>query len=54
MTVPSGKRMIDQFAASGEIPTFKLGGTWRFRKIDLERWIASRTGKAAFDGKRGE
>lgn len=49
----AGKRTIYRLAASGEIPAFKLGGTWRFRKSDLDRWIASRTGEAAFDDERG-
>jgi len=48
----AGKRTIYRLAASGEIPAFKLGGTWRFRKSDLERWIASRTGETAFDDER--
>lgn len=42
-----GKRTIYRLAASGEMPAFKLGGTWRFSKADLERWIASRTSEAA-------
>jgi excisionase family DNA binding protein len=49
----AGKRTIYRLAASGEIPAFKLGGTWRFRKADLEWWIASRTGETAFDDERG-
>jgi excisionase family DNA binding protein len=49
----AGKRTIYRLAASGEILVFKLGGTWRFRKADLKRWIASRTGKATFDDERG-
>ena len=48
-----GKRTVYRLAAAKEIPAFKVGGIWRFRKADLERWIASRTGKAAFDGERG-
>ena len=26
-------------AAKGEIPGFKVGGSWRFRKNEIERWI---------------
>lgn len=48
-----GKRTVYRLAAAKKIPAFKVGGIWRFRKADLERWIASRTGKAAFDGERG-
>ena len=48
-----GKRTLYRLAAHGEIPAFKVGGTWRFRKSDLERWIASRTGETASDAERG-
>ncbi len=48
----SGKRTIYRLAASGKIPAFKLGGTWRFRKSDLGRWIANRTGERAFTDER--
>jgi excisionase family DNA binding protein len=25
--------------AKGEIPSFKVGGSWRFRKIEIDTWI---------------
>jgi excisionase family DNA binding protein len=34
-------RMVNQ----GNIPGFRLGGGWRFRRSDLEKWIASLTAK---------
>ncbi len=27
-------------AAKGDIPAFKVGGAWRFRKSEIEKWIA--------------
>ena len=45
----AGKRTVYRLAADKKIPAFKLGGTWRFRKADLERWIAQQT---TGDGKR--
>lgn len=36
----AGKRTVYRLAKKGEIPAFKLGGTWRFRRSELERWIA--------------
>ena len=42
----AGKRTVYRLAASGQIPAFKLGGTWRFRRGELDQWIASRIGKA--------
>ena len=38
----AGKRTVYRLAAGGNIPAFKLGGTWRFRRGDLDRWIANR------------
>ena len=37
----AGKRTVYRLAASGEIPAFKLGGTWRFRRSELYQWIAA-------------
>jgi excisionase family DNA binding protein len=48
----AGKRTVYRLAASGKLPTFKLGGTWRFRRGDLDKWIASRIGKNAIDHER--
>lgn len=28
-----------RLAAKGDIPGFKVGGSWRFRKAEIERWI---------------
>lgn len=37
----AGKRTVYRLAANGEIPAFKLGGTWRFRRSELDQWIAA-------------
>jgi excisionase family DNA binding protein len=37
----AGKRTVYRLAAEGKLPAFKLGGTWRFRRRDLDRWIAA-------------
>ncbi|RCX08644.1 AlpA family transcriptional regulator [Extensimonas vulgaris] len=42
----AGKRTVYRLAADGKLAAFKLGGTWRFRRGDLDKWIASRIGKA--------
>ena len=36
----AGKRTVYRLAQKGEIPAIKLGGTWRFRRSELDRWIA--------------
>lgn len=48
----AGKRTVYRLAASRQIPAFKLGGTWRFRRGELDQWIAIRIGKAV-DGESG-
>lgn len=40
-----GKRTAYRLAQKGEIPGFKLGGTWRFRRSELDRWIAESINK---------
>ena len=35
---------VTRLAREGKLPAFKVGGVWRFRRDDFERWIASRTG----------
>jgi len=36
----AGKRTVYRLAQKGHIPAFKLGGTWRFRRSELDAWIA--------------
>lgn len=49
----AGKRTVYRLAASGQIPAFKLGGTWRFRRGELDQWIARRIGKVMADDNEG-
>lgn len=28
-----------RLAAEGKLPGFKVGGSWRFKRTDLEKWI---------------
>lgn len=30
-----------RLAAEGKIPAFKVGGSWRFRKSEIDSWIES-------------
>ena len=32
-----------RLTAEGKIPGFKVGGSWRFKKTDIERWIKEQT-----------
>ncbi|TWO69114.1 helix-turn-helix domain-containing protein [Caenimonas sedimenti] len=38
------ERTIYRLAAAKKIPGFKVGGTWRFSRSDLESWIRLQTG----------
>lgn len=35
------EKSIYRRAQRGEIPAFKVGGTWRFRRMDIDSWIAA-------------
>ncbi len=35
------EKSIYRRAQRGEIPAFKVGGTWRFRHRDIDSWIAA-------------
>lgn len=37
------ERTIYRLAATHGIPAFKVGGTWRFRRSDIDGWIAAQT-----------
>lgn len=40
----AGRRTVYRLAANGHLPAFKLGGVWRFRRAELDQWIAARIG----------
>lgn len=48
----AGKRTIYRLAAAKNIPAFKVGGTWRFSRVDIDRWIKQQSmeGFATSDG----
>ena len=31
-------RTIYRLVANGDMPGFKVGGSWRFRKAEIDRW----------------
>lgn len=34
------EKTVYRYASEGKIPSFKVGGAWRFRKSEIDRWIA--------------
>ncbi len=37
------ERTLYRLAQKGKIPAFKVGGSWRFRRDDLDHWIRDQT-----------
>lgn len=35
-----------RLAADGTLPGFKVGGSWRFRQIDIDAWIEAKKAEA--------
>lgn len=33
------KKTAYRLAAEGKLPGFKIGGSWRFKRADIEQWI---------------
>lgn len=40
--------------AKGEIPGFKVGGSWRFRQSDIDGWIDTKAKQAGGIGEHGD
>ena len=47
------ERTIYRLAAVKKIPAFKVGGTWRFSRADIDRWIAQQSSVDHGDGSHG-
>jgi excisionase family DNA binding protein len=41
------EKTIYRLAQKGDLPGFKVLGSWRFQRPDLEAWIAQRKDQAA-------
>jgi len=37
------ERTIYRLAAAKKIPAFKVGGSWRFSRTDIDAWIKAQT-----------
>ncbi len=47
-----GLKTAYALAQNGEVPGFKVGGQWRFRRRDIDAWIDERTRLAQMGGAR--
>lgn len=41
------ERTIYRLAAAKKIPAFKVGGSWRFSRSDIDAWIRRQSSEAA-------
>jgi excisionase family DNA binding protein len=46
------ERTIYRLAAESQIPSFKVGGSWRFRRADLVKWMSKQADRVA-DTRKG-
>lgn len=40
------EKTVYTMAQKAELPAFKVGGQWRFRRADLDSWIDAKTRRA--------
>lgn len=48
-----GEKTAYTMAQTGELPGFKVRGQWRFRRVELDRWIDEQP-RGGGDGRHGE
>ncbi|MGB4056832.1 MAG: helix-turn-helix domain-containing protein [Alphaproteobacteria bacterium] len=41
------EKTLYRLAAEGAVPGFKVGGSWRFRKSEIDKWIKKQETDAA-------
>jgi excisionase family DNA binding protein len=49
-----GKRTVYRLAAAKKIPAFKVGGTWRFSRADIDNWIKQQSMESLDTGRQEE
>lgn len=43
------QRTVYRLAVDGKLPAFKVGATWRFKRNDIDRWIAAQAASPIAD-----
>ena len=41
------EKTLYRLASNGDLPGFKIGGSWRFRKSEMDKWIDKKAEKGA-------
>ena len=44
------EKTVYTMAQKGDLPAFKVGGQWRFRRTDLDSWIDAQTRRTDTQG----
>ena len=39
-----------RLVSEGKIPGFKVGGSWRFQRVEIQKWIEAQSGKTGDAG----
>lgn len=47
------EKTVYRLAQRGELPGFKVAGTWRFKRTDIEAWIEQRKVQSVEDKEGG-
>lgn len=45
-------KTVYTLAQKGVLPGFKVGGQWRFKRVDLDAWIEDQKAASRGDGER--
>lgn len=48
------EKTVYSMAQKGQLPAFKVGGQWRFKRIDIDQWIEQRKAASRDNGERNE
>ena len=48
------EKTVYSMAQKGQLPAFKVGGQWRFKRVDIDQWIEQRKAASRDDGERNE
>jgi excisionase family DNA binding protein len=46
------EKTVYSMAQKKQLPAFKVGGQWRFKRVDLDHWIEQRKAASRDDGER--
>ena len=46
------EKTVYSMAQKGQLPAFRVGGQWRFKRVDIDLWIEQRKAASRDDGER--